>query len=210
MADGKGQLFETPAVSDAMDGLGIASGVVTDLTHLGGHVPRARGPARTATVVDSDEPDIPGLAEYLDEAAAGDMLVLGWDARSQASVWGGLAATRTAARGCVGLLTAGWVRDVDEVIATSLVVWCRGTVPRSGKGRIAVDRTGAPTTVGGVVVHDRDLVVADTTGVCVVPEACSAEVLAAAAELQDRDELFRQALSAGEGFHAARTRAGTM
>jgi regulator of RNase E activity RraA/predicted MFS family arabinose efflux permease len=202
--------FETPAVSDAMDNLGLESGVVTGLTRVAGARPRVVGRARTATVVDSDAPDIPGLAEYLDEAGKGDLLVLGWEATSEASVWGGLAATRSVTAGCVGMVNAGWVRDVDEVRQTPLTVWCLGALPRSGKGRLAVERIGEPTTVSDVVVHDRDLVVADTTGVCVVPAARAREVLAAAENLQARDVLFRRALATGAGFRSARARAGTM
>ncbi len=202
--------YETPAVSDAMDHLGLTRGVVDGLTHLPGGVPTAVGRARTATVVDSDEPNIPGLAEFLDGASEGDMLVLGWDAGSVSSVWGGLAATRTVARGCVGLVSAGWVRDIAEVSALPLVVWAAGTTPRSGKGRLAGTRVGAPVIVGGVPVHDRDLVVADATGVCVVPRSEEDPVLEYAADLQDRDEAFRQALSGGAGFASARQEAGTM
>jgi len=202
--------YETPAVSDAMDHRGLTPGVVDGLTHLPGGAAAAVGRARTATVVDSDEPHIPGLAEFLDGATEGDMLVLGWEARSVASVWGGLAATRTVARGCVGLVNAGWVRDVTEVSSLPLAVWAAGTTPRSGKGRLAVTRVGEPVTVGGVPVHDRDFVIADATGVCVVPRSEEKSVLEYAADLQDRDEAFRQALAGGAGFASARQAAGTM
>ena len=202
--------FETPAVSDGMDGLGLGSGVPVGLSLVAAAAGPVAGPARTATVVNSDDPGIPGLAEYLDGAAEGDLLVLGWAATAVASVWGGLAATRTAARGCVGLVTDGWVRDVDEVRSLPLTVWARGPVPRSGKGRLAVTQVGEPTEVSGVPVHDRDVIVADNTGVCVVPAGQVTRVLEAAEELQRRDELFRQALAGGAGFGDARARAGTM
>jgi 4-hydroxy-4-methyl-2-oxoglutarate aldolase len=205
-----GLRFESPAVSDAMDHLGLRLGVVAGLINIATKTQSAMGPARTATVVDSDEANIPGLAEYLDEAQAGDMLVLGWEATSVASVWGGLAATRTAARECAGLVNAGWIRDLAEVAALSLAVWSCGATPRSGKGRLAVVNVGEPTAVGGAMVNDRDLVVADSTGVCVVPSAQRSPVLAYAAQLQDRDEAFRQALGTGAGFSAARKEAGTM
>ncbi len=207
---GAGRHFETPAVSDAMDHWGLSSGVVHGLTRIPGGPPSAVGRARTATVVDTDEPDIPGLAEFLDEAAKGDMLVMGWDATAVASVWGGLAATRTAARGCVGLVNAGWVRDVDEVSSLPLTVWAAGSIPYSGKGRLMVTGVGEPVTIGGVVVHDRDLVVADATGICVVSPSDEEPVLQYAAQLQERDEAFRQALVRGAGFASARREAGTM
>jgi regulator of RNase E activity RraA/predicted MFS family arabinose efflux permease len=202
--------LETPAVSDAMDQRGLDSGVIEGLSRVSDGGSGAVGRARTATVVDSDEPNIPGLAEFLDDAAEGDMLVLGWKATGVASVWGGLAATRTAACGCVGLVTAGWIRDVAEVSSLPLAVWASGTTPRSGKGRLAVVGVGEPAMVGGVVVHDRDLVVSDATGICVVPRSAEEPVLEQAGQLQDRDESFRQALSEGADFGSARQAAGTM
>ncbi|SFB53839.1 Regulator of RNase E activity RraA [Amycolatopsis marina] len=198
--------FESPAVSDAMEHLGLPTGVVDGLTNVPTDILSAIGFARTATVVDSDEANIPGLAEYLDEAQEGDMLVLGWEATSVASVWGGLAATR----GCAGLVNAGWIRNLADVSELRLAVWARGATPCSGKGRLAVTNVGAPVTVGGAVINDRDLVIADSTGICVVPGAQWWSVLAYAAQLQDRDEAFRQALSTGAGFSSARREAGTM
>lgn len=202
--------YETPAVSDAIDAIGAGAGVPDGLAAVCTDRPGVAGPARTGTVVDTDEPGIPGLADLLDDAAPGDMLVLGWDAASFTSVWGGLAATRTEAAGCLGLVTGGWVRDLDEVRRTSLVVWARGASPRSGKGRLAVTGIGRPTLVGGVEVSDRDLVVADATGVCVVAAGDTAQVLEAAADLQRRDETFREALATGAGFGAARRQSGTL
>ncbi|WP_116043761.1 hypothetical protein [Amycolatopsis palatopharyngis] len=124
--------------------------------------------------------------------------------------WGGLAATRTAARGAWGWSTPAGIRGLAEVSALRLAVWARGATPRSGKGRLAVTNVGAPVTVGGAVVNDRDLVIADSTGICVVPCAQRSPVLAYAAQLQDRDEAFRQALSTRAGFSSARREAGTM
>ena len=135
--------YETPAVSDAIDALGAGAGVLDGLAAMSTGEAGVAGPARTATVVDTDEPGIPGLADFLDGAAPGDVLVLGWEAAPFTSVWGGLAATRTEAAGCLGLVTSGWVRDLAEVRGTSLVVWARGATPRSGKGRLAVTRVRA-------------------------------------------------------------------
>lgn len=201
---------ETPAISDAMDLLSLPGGVVDGLVAIAQGSGVALGPARTATVIDSHDPNIPGLAEYLDGAQDGDMLVLGWEAAGPRSVWGGLAATRTQASGCVGLVTQGWVRDLVEVRDTSLLVWATGSTPRSGKGRLAVDRVGEPTMVGEILVRDRDLVVSDATGVCVVPQEHQRAVLDKAAELQRRDDVFRQSLETGASFEVARDQAGTM
>ena len=44
-----------------------------------------------------------------------------------------------------------------------------------------------PVTCGGVLVHPGDIVVGDTDGVVVVPRAQAAEVLAAAAQIEETE-----------------------
>ncbi len=90
-----------------MEHLGLPLGVVNGLTNVPTDIQSAIGFARTATVVDSDEANIPGLAEYLDEGQEGDMLVLGWEATSVASV-GRAGGHSHGCSGCVGLVNAGW------------------------------------------------------------------------------------------------------
>lgn len=204
-----GAPLESPAVSDAIDMDSARGGVIDDLVEIAeGPLPTI-GLARTATVVNTTDPNIPGLAEYLDGAEPGDMLVLGWNA-GHASVFGGNAGMRSKAAGCVGLITNGYVRDIDELRATGLCVWATGRSPRSGKGRLAVVAVGQPTKLGDQIVYDRDTVIADRTGICVIAPESRDAVFHHAAELVARDEQFRIALAEGLTFAASRDHAKTM
>jgi 4-hydroxy-4-methyl-2-oxoglutarate aldolase len=80
--------------------------------------------------------------------------------------------------GAVGLVTAGGIRDIDEIILQRNPVYTdydkRGRGERIGRNEIIdVQR---PVVVGGVLIHPGDIVVADSDGVVVVPRRVAARV----------------------------------
>jgi 4-hydroxy-4-methyl-2-oxoglutarate aldolase len=82
------------------------------------------------------------------------------------------------ARGAVGLVTAGGIRDIDEIILQRNPVYTnyfeRGRGERIGRNEVIdVQR---PVVVGGVLVHPGDVVVADSDGVVVVPRRVAVRV----------------------------------
>jgi len=81
-------------------------------------------------------------------------------------------------RGSVGLVTAGGIRDIDEIILQRNPVYTnyyeRGRGERIGRNEVIdVQR---PVVVGGVLVHPGDVVVADMDGVVVVPRRVAVRV----------------------------------
>jgi len=81
-------------------------------------------------------------------------------------------------KGAVGLVTAGGIRDIDEIILQKNPVYTnyfkRGRGERIGRNEVIdVQR---PVVVGGVLVHPGDVVVADSDGVVVVPRRVAARV----------------------------------
>jgi regulator of RNase E activity RraA len=81
-------------------------------------------------------------------------------------------------RGAVGLVTAGGIRDIDEIILQKNPVYtnyyARGRGERIGRNEVLdVQR---PVVVGGVTVYPGDVVVADSDGVVVVPRRVAVRV----------------------------------
>jgi 4-hydroxy-4-methyl-2-oxoglutarate aldolase len=81
-------------------------------------------------------------------------------------------------RGAVGLVTAGGIRDIDEIILQKNPVYTnylkRGRGERIGRNEVIdIQR---PVVVGGVLVHPGDVVVADSDGVVVVPRRVAVRV----------------------------------
>ena len=81
-------------------------------------------------------------------------------------------------RGSVGLVTAGGIRDIDEIIRQKNPVYTdynkRGRGERIGRNEF-IDMQ-QPVVVGGVLVYPGDVVVADSDGVVVVPRRVAARV----------------------------------
>jgi len=70
--------------------------------------------------------------------------------------------------GVAGLITDGLVRDSGEIRQLRFPVWCRGTTPAaSNKHDPGV--IGGAVTLGGAIVRDGDLVIADDDGVVIWP-----------------------------------------
>jgi 4-hydroxy-4-methyl-2-oxoglutarate aldolase len=100
------------------------------------------------------------------------------------------------ARGAVGIVTTGSVRDTDEVIKQGIPVYMdplqrgRGIRP----GRNMVDAVNEPVEIGGALVRPGDVVVADGDGVVVVPREHAAEVARRARAVLEADMAGRRQL----------------
>ncbi len=100
-------------------------------------------------------------------------------------------------RGAVGLVAAGGVRDIDEVIRQKNPVYMnyfeRGRGERIGRNEVIdVQR---PVVVGGCLVHPGDIIVADSDGVVVVPRRVAVRVgqiayLELVDDMKGRKELY--------------------
>jgi 4-hydroxy-4-methyl-2-oxoglutarate aldolase len=81
-------------------------------------------------------------------------------------------------RGAVGVVSAGGIRDIDEIILQKNPVYTdyfeRGRGERIGRNEVIdVQR---PVVVGGVLIHPGDVIVADSDGVVVVPRRIAVRV----------------------------------
>ena len=188
----------TGIVSDVMDELGIASGVV------GASVLRPTiagavivGPALTVhNIVQRADPlaaaraHVNRMAEFEAHnlAQAGDVLVI--QGVQDVSNMGGISAQTGKRQGEIGAIVMGGVRDVAHSRAVGYPVWASDITPVTGKWRIETVEINGPVQIGHVRVAPGDLVVADDTGVCFIPRDHILEVLDAA-EQKARAETVR-------------------
>jgi regulator of RNase E activity RraA len=126
----------------------------------------------------------------------------------EVSTFGGLSARAAVRRGIRGIVIDGGCRDVEEIRALGLYVASRHVTPKSGKLRVNVVAIGVDVICAGVHVRAGDCVIADETGVVVIPAERLAEVLAAAEHLQGNDRQFEKELSAGAEFGAVAAKLG--
>lgn len=126
--------------------------------------------------------DVPGAV-----TAGGVVLVVAGASESRTAVLGDLVAADLLAAGVVAVVTDGLIRDSQAVAGLGLPVWARGVTPVASR-KDGVGSIGGRVTIGGVVVSDGDLVVADADGVVVWPAAAYEDYLAAADAKRRQDE----------------------
>ena len=99
-------------------------------------------------------------------------------------------------KGAVGIVSAGGVRDTDEIIKQEIPVYM--DISKRGRGirpgRNEVESVQKPVVIGGVLIRPGDVVVADGDGVIVVPRDQSVAVAKAAHEVLSIDKAQRKKL----------------
>ncbi|MGZ4757879.1 MAG: RraA family protein, partial [Acidimicrobiales bacterium] len=108
-------------------------------------------------------------------AGPGQVLVVQLDGEPERGYWGEVLTTGAEARGVVGLVIEGGVRDVAALEAHRFPVFSTMIALR-GAAKVAAGSVGDPVEVGGVTVAPGDVVVGDVDGVTVLPAARVAEV----------------------------------
>jgi len=185
--------------SDAMDELGIAGAVPGSVlkptdpkARLVGRALTIRNVAAKISVAEAVAGGVSGLAEIEAHnlAEPGDVLVL--QGVDQISNMGGMSASIGKRQGQLGAIVDGAVRDVDHGRDIGYAIWSRSVSPITGKWRIKTVAVNKPVTICGVSVNPGDLVLADETGVCFIPRARAAEVLARVRQIA-ASEVVREA-----------------
>lgn len=183
--------------ADLVDAMGRVHGHRADLLALTSPTPDRPlfGPAVTIAYLpfrdDFAEGNRLGFAGWFYRAVGGEpsgkVLVLSHGGHPDASHGGATKLSRLANHGLAGLLTDGRLRDLDELGAGGLAVWCSGAATRWGGDTVAPYAANVPVEVGGVTVAPGDYVYADRSGAVVIPAASVERVLAEAENIRDTD-----------------------
>jgi regulator of RNase E activity RraA len=91
----------------------------------------------------------------------------------------------------------GACRDVDDASALGFPLFARSVTPVTARGRTVEADTGSPVQIGSVTVHPGDVVVADGSGVVVVPRDRVDEVIEKSGSLARREADMLAALRRG-------------
>jgi 4-hydroxy-4-methyl-2-oxoglutarate aldolase len=100
------------------------------------------------------------------------------DPPAHGALWGEVMATTYSALGCVGTVTDGCVRDLEEARSIGFHFFARSV--GVSHGYVRTETVGEPVTVGGLTVSPGDLLHADRHGVLLIPAEIARELPAAA------------------------------
>lgn len=126
-----------------------------------------------------------------------------------AATFGEIMATTYQAFGCVGLVTSGGGRDLDQVEPLKFPCFTGGTIPSHGYTQIV--ELNVPVRVGGVWISPGDLLHGDRNGITTIPTELAGLVAEGCAGFMEAEKVMLDYLRAGSvtsaGFAAARDEA---
>lgn len=131
------------------------------------------------------------------EAHPGDVLVATVDGFLEAGGFGEIAAVAAQARGILGFVLDGAVRDIDCLARVNFPVFARG-VSIKGTTKRFPGELQIPIDVAGVRVNPGDVVVGGADGVVVVPREELHAVIARARAIKQQETEMIQRIQSGE------------
>ncbi|HEX9880531.1 MAG TPA: RraA family protein [Candidatus Binatia bacterium] len=189
--------LDTCGVSDALDRLSLR-GATIGIRPVW-PCPRIAGRAVTVKIkpagLDKSTQHIGTPA--IEAAQPGDVIVVDNGGRPDVSVWGGLLSLASKTKGLSGVVIDGACRDVDDSRDVGFPVFARAAVPVTARGRVMQKSFNEEIQFAGVQVHPGDLVIADHSGVVIIPREKAEQVITEAEALVATEARMAEGIRAG-------------
>ena len=181
---------QTGHIIDAMEGRGAMDHAIKPLDARTAHF------VGTAITAETFANDNLAIAAALHILRPGDVIVAASDGFSRTAVVGDNVCMMAKNGGAVAIVIDGMARDLEGILPVGLPVFARGITPnscvRSGPGRV-----GFAVVAGGVSVSPGDVIVGDTDGVVVIPQADLAGVVAELEAIRKAEAATQEKIRAG-------------
>jgi len=130
---------------------------------------------------------------YLSEP--GDVLVADFGGNLDVSNMGGQSCLVGKTHGFVGAIVNGAVRDLPAIRELDYPVWAAGVTPITGKFRMEAMEINGPVRLHDIVIYPGDLIVADDSGICVVPQDLVITIVEEAEKVGGAEDKMRELIT---------------
>ncbi|MGI6084779.1 MAG: RraA family protein [Acetivibrionales bacterium] len=193
--------LSTPSVSDAMDKLQIKCGCHGLVPIVMGK--KFVGPAFTVRY------EVAGqfktqAGDYIDDAEEGDVIVIDNGGRTYYTSWGDILTNVAVQKKLAGTVIDGVCRDVDGIRILDYPMYTRGHFMVTGKDRSMMVEVGGVVSICGVQCRKGDLVMADGSGVLIIPQEVAPKVLELARSIHEAEQKIIDSVMEGSTLLEAR------
>lgn len=129
----------------------------------------------------------------IDVCEPGDVIVVDAGGHTSQAIIGEIMSSMAAARGCVGMVIDGAIRDAGALAAGTFPVYARGATHR-GPYKNGPGEMNVPVNIGGMIVHPNDIIVGDEDGLVAVRPDEARELLAAARAWNNKEAAVLKAI----------------
>ena len=131
-------------------------------------------------VYEAQEKPFGYLTEALDQLKENEVYVA--TGAHNSALWGELLTATAKARGAVGAVLDGYTRDTPQVLSQDFPVFAKARWAQDSSIRTYVASFRCPIEIGGVVIHDQDVIFGDIDGCLIVPKEIVDEAVEKAVE----------------------------
>jgi regulator of RNase E activity RraA len=124
--------------------------------------------------------------------------------REDCTVWGDILTQFAHTRGLAGTVIDGACRDVHLCLDLGYPLYSRSYSMKTGKDRVEVYATQVPVAIGDARVCPGDILVGDSDGVVVLPQARESDILDVAEGIFTAEAAIRKLVSEGVSIADAR------
>lgn len=142
------------------------------------------------------------MEQAIEKAEPGDVLVVDAGGRDDLIIMGGLMSRRAQQRGIAGVVVDGAVRDVNDILDLAFPVFTRHVCSRAGTFA-EIGELQATLCCGRVPVSPGDWIVADISGVVLVPQMMLEKVAVEAERIHRQERSMADFLQQGRSLSDA-------
>lgn len=136
------------------------------------------------------------LTEALDQIKENEIYIC-TGGTQRCAYWGELLTTTAKYRGGVGAIIDGYHRDTKQIREIDWPVFSKGSYAQDSGVRTQVVDFRCTIEIGGVTIHNRDLIVADEDGVVIIPKEIEEKIIAESLEKVKGEKKFVEAIKSG-------------